>query len=107
MSDKGAAGSGTRMVRVYLSESDHGIKGLLRVLHDELGVQGVTVMRGIEGYGRSGVVHSASLIDLSGDLPVILEFFDDGATVDRAISRIAEFVEPGHIVSWPVVIEKG
>ena len=107
MNDNPAAGDGARMVRVYLSESDHGIQTLLRVLHDELGVRGVTVTRGIEGYGRSGVFHSASLIDLSGDLPVILEFFDANEKVDRAVARIAEYVAPGHIVSWPVIVEKG
>lgn len=96
-----------RMVRVYLSESDHGINRLLKVLHDELGVSGVTVTRGIEGYGSSGVVHSASLLDLSADLPVTLEFFDEEKKVRQAIARIAEFVDPGHVVSWPVTVEEG
>ena len=60
------------MVRVYLSETDHEMK----CLHDELKVRGVTVMRGIVGYGSSGVVHKSSLVDLSLDLPLVLEFFD-------------------------------
>jgi PII-like signaling protein len=107
MSEDAITGLDSRMVRVYLSESDRGINRLLRVLHDELGVRGVTVVRGIEGYGSSGVVHSASLIDLSNDLPVILEFFDKNEKVDRAVARIAELVAPGHIVSWPVIIEEG
>ena len=107
MSDAGSASPDSRMVRVYLSESDRGINRLLRMLHDELGVRGVTVVRGIEGYGSSGVVHSASLIDLSGDLPVILEFFDKNEKVDRAIAQITNYVAPGHIVSWPVVVEEG
>ena len=96
-----------RMVRVYLSESDHEIHHLLKVLHDELGVCGVTVMRGIEGYGRSGKVHSASLVDLSADLPLILEFFDRPEKAQKAIERISELVEPGHVVSWPVIVEGG
>ena len=95
-----------RMVRVYLSESDRGIKRLLKVLHVEIGVCGVTVTRGIEGYGSSGVVHAASLLDLSTDLPVILEFFDEPEKVRRAIERITDFVAPGHVVSWPVVLER-
>jgi PII-like signaling protein len=96
-----------RMVRVYLSESDHEIKHLLKCLHDELGVCGVTVLRGIEGYGRSGVVHTASLVDLSADLPLILEFFDRPEKAEKAIERINDFVEPGHVVSWPVIVEGG
>lgn len=95
------------MVRVYLSESDHEMKSLLRCLHDELQVCGVTVMRGIAGYGGSGVVHDASLVDLSVDLPLVLELFDLPEKAERAIKRIADFVAPGHVVSWPVTIEGG
>lgn len=100
-------GCEARLVRVYLSESDHGIDRLLRLLHDELRVRGVTVIRGIEGFGASGRIHSASLVDLSGDLPVILEFFDETEKIQRVLARIADLVTPGHIVSWPVIIEKG
>jgi PII-like signaling protein len=96
-----------RMVRVYLTESDHGINRLIKILQEELGVRGVTVLRGIAGYGGSGVVHSASLLDLSGDLPLILEFFDEESRAAKAIARVKTIVEPGHVVSWPVKIEKG
>lgn len=95
------------MVRVYLSESDREMKHLLKCLHDELKVCGVTVMRGIAGYGGSGVVHNASLVDLSLDLPLVLEFFDRADRAERAIERISEIVEPGHVVSWPVTVERG
>jgi PII-like signaling protein len=95
------------MVRVYLSEADHGMKPLLKCLHDELKVRGVTVMRGIVGYGTSGVVHETSLVDLSLDLPLVLELCDVPEKAQRAIKRIADFVEPGHVVSWPVTVEGG
>lgn len=95
-----------RMVRVYLNESDHSMARLLKCLHDELKVCGVTVVRGIAGYGASGVVHTASLVDLAADLPLILEFFDRPERVERAIERISELVDPGHVVSWPVIVEK-
>ena len=95
------------MVRVYLSEADQEMKPLLKCLHDELKVCGVTVMRGIAGFGGSGVMHSASLVDLSLDLPLVLEFFDLPEKAERAVVRIAEFVGPGHVVSWPVTIEGG
>ena len=95
------------MVRVYLTESDHEMKPLLKCLHEELEVCGVTVMRGIAGYGGSGVVHEASLLDLSVNLPLVLEFFDLPEKAQQAIERIADFVEPGHVVSWPVTVEGG
>ena len=95
------------MVRVYLLESDHGLKPLLKCLHDEVGVCGVTVMRGVEGFGASGRLHSASLLDLSLDLPLVLEFFDKPEKVQSAIEHINNLVEPGHIVSWPVTVDVG
>jgi len=94
------------MVRVYLGESDHGLKPLLRCLHDELHVCGATVTRGVAGFGVSGVVHSASLIDLSNDLPLVLEFFDRPERAHAAIERIKTFVEPGHVVSWRVEVDR-
>ncbi len=93
------------MVRVYLSESDHALKALLKCLHDELKVRGVTVVRGIEGYGVSGKLHAASLVDLSLDLPLIVEFFDRPEKAAIAIARIEHVAGPGHIVSWPVTVE--
>ncbi|MEA1049206.1 DUF190 domain-containing protein [Lamprobacter modestohalophilus] len=93
------------MVRVYLTESDHGLKPLLKCLHDELGVLGATVTRGVAGFGASGVVHSAGLVDLSTDLPLVLEFFDRPDRARIAIERIKDFVEPGHVVSWSVRVE--
>lgn len=94
------------MVRVYLSESDHGLKALLKCLHDELRVCGATVTRGVAGFGASGVVHGTSLVDLSSDLPLVLEFFDRPDRARAAIERIKDFVEPGHVVSWSVSVER-
>ncbi|WPL19126.1 hypothetical protein Thiowin_04232 [Thiorhodovibrio winogradskyi] len=93
------------MVRVYLSESDRELKPLLKCLHDELHVCGATVMRGVAGFGASGVVHSASLLDLSADLPLVLEFFDRPERARAAIERIRDFVDTGHLVSWNVLVE--
>jgi len=95
------------MVRVYLSEAHHDMKPLLKCLHDEIKVCGVTVMRGIAGYGGSGVVHDASLVDLSFHLPLVLEFFDLPEKAEQAIKRISDFVDPGHVVSWPITVEAG
>jgi PII-like signaling protein len=89
------------MVRVYLTEGEHLLNTLLERLHDVEKVRGVTVFRGITGYGRSGKVHSSSLLDLSLDLPVVIEFFDTPEKVDGVLDRLGEILEPGHVVSWP------
>jgi len=88
------------MVRVYLTEGDHKLQAMLDCLHDELQVRGVTVMRGIAGFGASGKMHVSGLLDLSLDLPLVVEFFDQPDKVRLAIGRIQDYVGPGHVVTW-------
>lgn len=95
------------MVRVYLTEGEHLMKTLLARLHDEEQVLGVTVFRGISGFGRSGKVHSASLLDLSLDLPLVIEFFDAPEKVKRILAHLKDILPPGHVVSWPAQVNAG
>lgn len=95
------------LVRVYLSEGNRALEPLLRCLRDELRVRGVTVTRGVVGFGPSGHFHTTGLIDLSLDLPLVLEFFDEPQKVQQALRRLGDFVAPGHVVTWPVKVEMG
>jgi len=90
-----------RMVRVYLTEGQHLMRELVELLHDRERVRGVTVFRGIAGFGSSGALHTTSLVDLSLDLPLVLEFFDTPERVEQVLATLEEYVEPGHIVVWP------
>jgi len=94
------------MVRIYLSESDHGkrrtlMREILSLLQDRHAVQGVTVFRGIAGFGASGEVHADDLLRLNVDLPLVIEFFDDPKVAEAAITLLGDLVPDGHIVSWP------
>lgn len=88
------------MVRIYLTEAEGHLKKLLAKLHDEEKVRGVTVFRGISGFGNSGKVHSSSLLDLAMDLPVVIEFFDEPQKVSSILAHLGDVIKPGHIVSW-------
>lgn len=88
------------MVRIYLTETGELQKTLLAKLHDEEKVRGVTVFRGISGFGRSGKVHSSTLLDLSLDLPLVIEFFDTPEKVKRILTHLRKILPPGHVVSW-------
>lgn len=94
------------MVRVYLTEADRLLKPVLARLHDEEKVRGVTVFRGVSGFGKSGAVHSAGLLDLTTDLPVVVEFFDEPAKVAEIIAHLDPVVGPGHIVSWSATLNE-
>ena len=89
------------MVRIYLTEGDHQLKALLAYLHDVEEVAGVTAFRGIAGFGQSGKMHTSDLLDLSLDMPLVVEFFDEQQKVERVLQHLDNMIEPGHIVSWP------
>ena len=95
------------IVRIYLTETGTLLKTLLAKLHDEEKVRGVTVFRGITGFGRSGKVHSSTLLDLSLDLPVVIEFFDDPDKIKRILEHLKDIMPPGHVVSWPAQVNEG
>jgi len=86
--------SDVTVVRVYLTEGEKLMKTLLAKLHDDEKVRGVTVFRGISGFGRSGVVHSSTLLDLSLDLPVVIEFFDAPDKVRRILGHLKALLRP-------------
>ena len=91
-------------VRIYLTEGEGRMEGLLQRLHDEEQVQGVTVFRGTCGFGKSGKIHSSSLLDMSLDLPLVIEFFDVPQKVNDILEHIRKDIEPGHIVSWSATL---
>ena len=87
-------------VRIYLTEGEGRMESLLKRLHDEEKVQGVTVFRGISGFGSSGRLHSSSLLDMSLDLPLVIEFFDVPEKIGKILEHIRQDIDPGPIVSW-------
>ena len=93
-------------VRVYLHEAKAHMEELLHYLHDESKVRGVTVFRGITGFGSSGKFHSSTLIDMSLDLPVVIEFYDEPDKVRTIIEHLNTIIKPGHIVFWPATINE-
>lgn len=92
--------SDVTVVRIYLTEGETQLKNLLKRLRDWEKVRGVTVFRGITGYGNSGVIHGADIIDLSMHLPIVLEFFDSPDKVKEICEHLKDIVKPGHIVHW-------
>lgn len=88
------------VARIYVTESEHVHEKIFERLHDEHKVKGVTVFRGITGFGQSGETHSSSLLDVSFDLPVIVEFFDDEKNVRAALESLADLVPSNHVVTF-------
>jgi len=94
------------MVRIYLSEADHGkrktlMQEILTLLQERHAVQGVIVFRGIAGFGAGGEVRASDILRLSVDLPLVIEFFDEPKVAEAAVALLDDLVPGGHIVSWP------
>lgn len=89
------------MIRIYLNEHEGRLPKILALLHDELKVSGLTVFRAMSGFGSSGRWHSSGLVDLSLDLPIVVEFFDEPILARSALEKLGAICKPGHVVEWP------
>lgn len=90
------------IARVYTLEGHDHLDRVLDILHDQEKVMGATVVRAIAGYGTSkaGAVHTSSLLNLSLELPLIVEFYDEPEKVVRVIEILKCKLDLKHIVSW-------
>ena len=75
------------MLRIYLTEGDGQLHQLMTLLHDWEQLKGATVFRGISGFGDSGKILNAELMDLSLSLPVVVEFFDSAEKIEKIIEN--------------------
>lgn len=91
-----------KKLRVYIGESDrwHG-----KALHTAIverarqeGLAGVTVMRGIEGFGANSRIKTASILRLSEDLPIIVEIVDTAERIDLFLPLLDEMVTEGLVL---------
>ena len=60
-------------------------------------ILGLSVFRGIGGYGSNGVLHTAKILELSTDLPVKIEAIDTADKIFEVLPEIAEVVEKGMV----------
>jgi len=91
------------MARIYTLEGHDQLNQALDILRDEEKVLGVTIIRGIAGFGKNREVHTSSLLTLSLELPLIIEFYDEPEKVAKAIHTLKSRVDFKHIISWPAM----
>ncbi len=94
------------VVRIYISEGQAQLDILLKRLQEWEHVRGVSVFRAIAGFGDSGKLHTSKLIDLSLDLPLVVEFFDAPEKAAEIIEHLGNIIKPGHILSWDARINE-
>ena len=87
------------MLRIFIGESDrHKGKPLYEQIvlkARELNLAGATVTRGILGFGADSRLHSSKILELSEDLPIIIEIVDTEENINRLMPFIDETVMEG------------
>ena len=86
-------------VQVYFGETDQvghrpRYQALLEYLRNE-GAAGATVVRGVAGFGANSVIHTATVLRLSVDLPMILTWIDAPGRVERLLPGLRELAGSG------------
>ena len=89
------------LMRIHIGESDkwHGkplYDAIVEMLRKD-GFSGVTVFRGVAGYGGSSVYHTDKILRLSQDLPMVIEVIESNDRIEIILPRLDEMVEGGLI----------
>ncbi len=89
------------LLRIFVGETDT-YKGTtlyeaIVLKARELNLAGATVIRGIMGYGARSRIHSAKLLRLSEDLPIVIEIVDRDEKIDSLLPFLDETVHEGLI----------
>ena len=95
-------GQGT-LLRIFIGESDrwHG-----KPLYEEIvalvrreGIAGATVLRGLEGFGAKSHLHTARILRLSEDLPIVVEVVDTAENIERVLPQLDDMIEEGLVTT--------
>jgi PII-like signaling protein len=68
------------------------------------GLAGASVLRGVEGYGASSRIHTARLLSLSEDLPIVIVIVDAEEKVRAFLPVLEELVAEGLVMIDPVEV---
>ena len=99
-----------KILKIYISEDSlykkHSLYHALVTKLREFDIAGVTVTRGIEGYGQAKRLRTVRFLPLSDSLPVIVEAIDKEERLQKALPVIEEMVDEGVIIMTDVEVIK-
>jgi PII-like signaling protein len=87
------------LLRIFISESEKigavtAYEYIVKKAKDD-GISGVVVLKGMMGFGSHRVIHSSKLLDLSTDLPVVIELVDSDEVIEKFISELHTIMKSG------------
>jgi hypothetical protein len=87
------------LLRIFVGESDHWrhrpLYEAIVVKARELHLAGATVTRGVMGFGATSRLHTAKILRLSEDLPLIIEIVDSEEKIEELLPHLDEMVQEG------------
>ena len=87
------------LLRIFVGESDrHGHHPLYEAIvlkAREAGLAGATVVRGVMGFGKHSVLHTAKILRLSEDLPMVVEIADSLEKIEQFLPLLDEMITDG------------
>lgn len=99
-----------KRLRIYIGESDRWQgKSLYQAIvlkAKELDLAGATVVRGIMGYGANSRIHTSRIVELSSDLPIMIEIIDSAAYIAKLLPLLDAMVTEGLVTLDDVEIIK-
>ncbi len=90
----------TRRLRIYLGERDkdpdgHPLSEAIVLEARRRGLAGATVFKGVSGFGANSRVHTAKILRLSEDLPLVVEIVDEATKIDELLPWLDHRVQEG------------
>ncbi len=91
--------SEAELLRIFIGESDKFAgRPLYEVIVEEARkrkIAGATVLRGVLGFGANSRVHTAKILRLSEDLPVVIEIVDEPTKIADLMTQLDHMIQEG------------
>lgn len=89
------------LLRIFIGESDryghHPLYEAIVLKAREQGLAGATVLRGVMGFGKNSILHTAKILRLSEDLPMVIEIVDSREKVEAFLPSLSDMVHDGMV----------
>ena len=96
------------LLRIFVGESDrfghHPLYEAIVLKARERGLAGATVLRGLMGFGKHSILHTAKILRLSEDLPMVIEIVDSREKDDEFLPLLNEMIKDGMVTLEPVTV---